>query len=322
MYSTIPGDVRTNWAKAFQSQYGIAMESVFGRTPEIVEKVVKERKAGLFLPDIYTGATSASVVRFKPEGFLDPIPPVLMLPEVLDMKVWRGQRFLFEDKEQQYALAFTAYNTPPVMVNSQMVKPEEMRLYNDLLNPRWKGKIVMEDPTIPGSGARWLMTVMDSPLFGLNFIRELAKQDPIVTRDLRLQVEWVAQGKFPIATTPRPEIFEEFRRAGAPLKIIQPQDKFYYTNTGTGTVSLINQAPHPNAAKVFLNWLLSKEGQAIYARTTGIPSSRLDVSTEGAEPMRILDPSVTEVNAAGENFLLKEQERHTLFREIFGHLIK
>lgn len=86
---------------------------------------------------------------------------------------------------------------------------------------------------------------------------------------------------------------------------------------------MINKPAHPNAAKVFLNWFLSREGQTVFTRAHGGHSARIDVPTEGLDPDLVRKPGVKYfVGADSEAFLIKEDKTRELATDIFGHLMK
>lgn len=319
IYSTGGGEVRAMGA-AFQKKYGIAVESVIGRGAELTPKLSSERKAGLYLVDLYLGGSGTAMVDWKGMGVLAPMEPLLVLPEVLDPNVWFGGKLIFLDK-QKLVLKGLAYANVPLAINTELVRPDEIKSYKDLLNPKWKGKIVMNDPTTRGTGGKTAATA-GLELMGWDFMLALAKQEPLILRNERQQIEWVAQGKYPMVFAPLTTPLAEFIKAGAPLKEILLAEGSHYTG-GVGNIAFIDKAPHPNAAKIFVNWYLSKEGQTIMSQETLNPSARLDVSKEGMNETRILKPGVKYVDSDSEEFL----ERYTplltgKLPEIFGPLMK
>lgn len=305
--------------QGFLQAFGISAEFVAGRGAELREKLFRERSAGLYLVDIYLMGASGMILDLKPVGALDPLKPKLALPEVVDPKLWFGGSHIYQDKERMYVIGFSFFPEAPVVVNSEQVKPEDIKSWDDLLHPRWKGKIVINDPTTTGSGQK--MFQMASKLKGFGFFQELAKQEPVVIRDLRQQTEWVARGKYAVLLGPQRSAVAELMNAGAPLKYLSPSDGGY-AGAGTGNMSLINKPAHPNAAKVFTNWLLSKEGATIYSKNFLIQSARLDVPTDHLDPQMVRQPGAVYSNSDDEEIAL---ERDAVVKEastILGPLIR
>lgn len=308
--------------KPFKEKYGIEVELIIGRGAEISTRLASERRAGLYLADVYQGGATTLITAIKPAGTLEPVDKILVLPEVVDETKWLNGRFPFIDKEKMI-ISFIAATDPDYVVNTNLVKPEELKNYLDILNPKWKGKIVMNDPTTAGSGLKWFGLVMRASLGlekGKEYMRNLAKQEPVITRDQRLQMDWVGVGKYAIAIAPQRELIDEFLKLGVPIR---PLELFEITDIspGSGNVALINRTPHPNAAKVFINWLLTKEGQTSYVQVFGSPSARLDVSTRGLDPTTIPDPK-EKYFMPDESFYSGQTEMRDLAMEIFGALLR
>lgn len=320
VYSTAPGVIKNVLGPAFKEKFGIPVDDVIGRGAEIATKVLSERRAGLYITDVYVGGSGTLIRQVKPSGALKLLEPILILPEVLDPKAWFGGKHMWVDS-QKSILSFLAYPNSAFAINTRLVTAEEIKSYHDLTNPKWKGKIVVNDPTIAGPGSM-SFRVLGFRLLDLDFFRELAKLEPMITRDQRLQVEWLAHGKYAIAFGPDSGILEEFQQAGATIRDIVSAEGTYLS-AGHGNVSLLNNAPHPRAAQVFINWLLSREGVNLFSRTIGSQGARLDISYEGMDPRRIRQPEAKYwIGAHTEEFQLQEPEMIKHAQEIFGSPVK
>lgn len=312
----VPGaEVTRMLSEGLKSKYGIIVEGIAGRGSEVTEKLVAEHKAGLYLADVFISGSETAIIRAKPAGVLTSIEPALILSEVTDPKIWYRGELPFLDRGR-YVLSFLAYPSAPLTINTTMVKTEELRSFRDLLNPKWKGKIILNNPLVPGSGSKWV-EVMGSGLLGWDFLRELAKQDLLITQDQRLQVEWVARGKYPIAIATFSPAVTELRLAGAPITEWTPAEGTHSTS-GQSNTGLVNKAAHPNAARVFINWLFSLEGQSVASRGYGRQSARIDVPTDHLDSVSLRDPKIKYFNGDDEDWLLKQPERIKIVREIFG----
>ncbi len=319
IYSTAGNEVRTVMQPAFQAKYSISADFIMGKGAEISQKLISERKANINIADIYIGGTTTQVTQLQPAGVSVPLDEALILPEVKDPKVWWGGSLLFVDSKHM-ALAFNAYPIPSYAINTSIVKPEELKSYRDLLNPKWKGKITLNDPTTAGIGEKGLSFVMDT--LGVDFVKDLAKQEPVVVRDQRLQVEWLAHGKYPIGLFCKSDPIAEFVKAGASIKELIPPEGQALTS-GSGNLSLIDGAPHPNASRVFINWLLSKEGQVLFSQASLVQSAREDIPIDFLDPVKMRATGVKYVWAETEEMLLKlGNEQRPIFKEIFSPLIK
>ena len=251
-----------------------------------------ERAAGQYLWDVMVQGTTTMITDLIPSGIAEPIKPALILPEVTDTKNWRDGRLEFADKAGVYDLVFIG--TPKVILayNKSLVDPKELKSYKDLLAPKWKGKMAAIDPRVAGPGlATFTFFYMNQEL-GESFIRELAGQDLQLTRDHRQIAESVAQGKVLLAVGTSESQTTPLIEQGLPIGMIQALKEGGYITAGNGSVILINKAPHPNAAKVYINWLLSNEGQTAYVGATGYLSRRLDVPQEIVAEHSRMQPGV------------------------------
>lgn len=322
LISTAGSEARLALMLPFMQRYGIRMEFLTAKGAEVSQKLQAERRAGLYMADVYNGGSNTPIDSLKPAKVLDPLEPALLLPELtgpeLIKKVWFEGRLWWLDSERQI-LAMTVSPSGRIAINTSSVKPGEIKSWRDLLNPKWKGKMTMNDPTTAGVGQKTFAAL--SKIVGVDYLRELAKQEPVIIRDQRLQVEWLAHGKYPIAMAPKSDPITELTKAGAPLAIITPEEGMFLA-VGSGNVALVNRAPHPNAAKVLINWLLSAEGQALWVSSQRTHSLRLDVPIDNVEPDRLREPGVKYFFADTEEFLLETPKQIALAKEIYGHLLK
>jgi iron(III) transport system substrate-binding protein len=272
---------------AFNKKYPeIKIVGVFGRGADVAKRFMAERRAEKYLADLYVnGQTTGYNVFYKAKA-LDPIPPLLVLPEVTDASKWWQGKHHYVDPESQYLLNINGETRIVVGYNSKLVNPAEIKSYWDLLNPKWKGKIVAYDPTLGGAGDAMRFFYHQKSL-GPEFIKRiLTETDIVISSDTRQMGDWLAGGKFALS------IFGPISRMdldimqiqGLPVSWFAPEQlkEGAYITAGSGGVALINKAPHPNAAKVGLNWLLSREGQIAYQRlftegNDGPDSLRIDI---------------------------------------------
>ncbi len=175
-----------------------------------------------------------------------------------------GAGHIWVDNAKKYIYSFTAYMTETVWYNSTLVRAEEIVSWDSLLDPKWKGKIAILDPRTPGSGeSTWafLLKIKGEP-----FLSKLAAQDMMVGRNLRQLGEAVARGKAAISIGLSYYTYLPFIKAGLPVRSLSAIKEGYYAATGSGNLAILKNVPHPNASKVFVNWLLSKEGQTAFTK--------------------------------------------------------
>lgn len=279
VYGPPNAETRKAFTEAFQRAYpGILLEYTGMMGAQTSPKIKAERKAGLYIVDVHIGGTTTILTQLR--EFSIPIKPLLILPEVKDPRVWLEGRLDFADDAEEINLVFTILADSRVAYNSELVNPSEITSWWDQINPKWRGKIIMWDPRAAGSGLATATFWYLNPKLGMDFIKAFADNKPILTRDLRFLVESVARGKYSIINSPDTAAVFEFQKAGMPLRYAEIMKEGTYSTAAFGSVVVLDKAPHPNAAVVFLNWLLGKEGQTLWSTTGGFASRRLDVPVE------------------------------------------
>jgi iron(III) transport system substrate-binding protein len=223
------------------------------------------------------GGSESMVTGLLSEGILAPLEPAMMLKEIKDPNNWWGGH-IWVDNAKRYIYASTAYQIENIWCNTDYVRLDEIRSVTDLLNPKWSGKIGYLDPRTPGAGASMWSFLWK--LKGEDYLKKLAGQKLFLSRDQRLLAESLAKGKIALVIGLSYYSLSPFVKAGLPVKSVPtPRDESYVSG-GSGNVTIIKGAPHPNAAKVFVNWFLGHEGQEIYSRAMGQGTRRLDVDTQ------------------------------------------
>jgi ABC-type Fe3+ transport system substrate-binding protein len=279
-----------------------------------------ERDGGLYTVDVFVGGPTTANFQLKPMGALDPIKPALILPQVTDVKNWRGNQFEFSDKENTYDLVFVSQASPPLIYNPKQAKEEELDEVHELLDPKWKGKIVINDPLVSGSAVpifRHLWVSLGAEK-ARDFYRKLREQAGAVDRDQRRQIEWVAQGKYSVLLAPSHGVLAQLIERGVKVGVLETwKDIGTYVGSSFGTVMLINKAPHPNAATVFINWLLTRDGQLAWSKAMDHVSLRVDVPTDHIPSYTVPKPGVKYWRGFSEEAQTRGPEEEKLLKELF-----
>ena len=261
----------------------IKLVEVSVRGSERVTRIVSERRAGKYLADILIGGVGSAQSGLLKAGLLDPIKPALILPEVVDESKWWQGKHVYGDDENKYILSFAGAPLYYFHYNPTLVNPQEFKSYWDLLNPKWKGKIVVAEP-MTGGTQEPLLFMYHSKELGPEFLRRfLTEMDLGVSRDIRQLLDWVAQSKYAMSALQNADRIRlwDAKKQGLPINAFET-DKFKeggLVGSGGGNIALIDRAPHRNAAKVFINWFLSREGQIAYQKLVqgGRNSLRIDI---------------------------------------------
>lgn len=250
--------------EALQRKYPrIKVTTVTGRGFQLGQRVMGERRAGKYIPDLFVMGSTTPVAVLHRAKALDPIRSLLILPEVRDKSKWWQGEHHYVDSEKEHVFMFEGTaRSGDIIYNTNLVHPDELKSYWDLLNPKWKGRIVSLDPLTAGPASNSERFFYYSPELGPEFLRRLfSEADITIVRDDEQLLDWLASGKFPLGLFARG--IDRAEKQGLPLKQILPGHFKEGSSVGAynGTLSFFNQAPHPNAAKVAINWLLSREGQ-------------------------------------------------------------
>jgi len=276
---------------------GIDVVSVTGRGNELTNRIMAERRAGKFIADVYSGGTNSLYNTLYKGKALDPLKPVLVLPEVTDSSKWYGNEHRYADPEGKYIFSYIGSpSNAQLAYNTNLVNPKEFKSYADVLNPKWKGKIVSLDPRDTGLGAT-MQFYYYSPELGPEFMKKFfGGMDITYAKNFRQMTDWLAQGKFAICMGCKDSM--RAKKQGLPV------DDFDTNNwkegssfsAGGGSMGLMNQGPHPNAAKVFINWFLSRKGQIALQNLGDVDdpanSRRIDIPKDSIPPDNRLQPGV------------------------------
>jgi len=249
--------------KRFEERYGIQVDLLEARASEVEERIRSERAAGRNNGDV-TILGLTGTVNQRAAGGLQPHGPLpgkaKLIPEMREPGnidsvpisiAWQG-----------------------ILINTDLVKPEdEPKSWWDLTLPKFKGKILADDPR-PTGGGNIMFSILHEKI-SPDLPKKLKEQDLVFARDLALNERRVARGEYWV-TTPFP-MQDLLNLRGLPVKGIVPKEGAAYT---LGTAAILSGAPHPNAAKLLMNYLIDDEAQLLYAEngfksTTGATSDKI-----------------------------------------------
>ena len=287
-------ETRTELSAAFRNRFGIEVEYFApGSTTVLVTRLIAERAAGQYTVDVILGGAAGLYTQAYPEKMLEPLAPALVHPEVTEPARWVVGRVWFMDPEQQYIVRLSQQLTNEVAVNTQYVRAEDIRSWRDLLDPKYRGKICSGDPGVPGAGSASAAYLLK--MLGEDYIRALYQgQQPAISREMRQLSEWLARGVYPIALDLGARDIEPLKADGFPIVVVLRDDPEVPPPLAVafGLGALVERAPHPSAARLFLNWIAMKEGQEVWNRTQGSVSVRTDVSSTWAPDYTMPKPGV------------------------------
>ena len=255
--------------KAFNKRYPeIKVVTVFGRSG-LLHRVVAERRARKYLGDVFASAPRTTRGAYQ-AGYLQPIRPVLILPEVTDQSKWYIGKHFWGDTKKEYLFTFegTPGSASMTYNTNHLTNPEKIRSYWDVLNSKWRGKIVMFSYGGGASIPTPMLVMLNNPALGRKFIKRLFEEmDVTFFRDTRQAVDTLGRGKFIICFMCRR--VDQAKNAGLPIEnfsVDKIKEAGIIGGGNSSIISYFDKAPHPNAAIVFINWFLSREGQITWQR--------------------------------------------------------
>jgi iron(III) transport system substrate-binding protein len=252
----------------FQQKYPeIKVNSVTNlRGSEHGQRVMTERRAGKYLVDLFIDGVVTPIQVYLKANILEPIRPALILPEVTDESKWWNGKHHYADAEGKYIFVFQGnVHGGENAFNTKLVNPKEIKSYWDFLDPKWKGKIVAYDVNRVSTVAHALRFLYNHPELGPEFVKRFfSEMDITYSRDERQMIDWLGAGKFHLAFFVSD--IDDAAKKGLPVKFFEPGSfkEGAFVGPTQGGITLFKNAPHPNAAKVAINWLLSQEGQNAY----------------------------------------------------------
>jgi iron(III) transport system substrate-binding protein len=303
--------VRRELPAAFTRKFGIPVEYLSGRSSEEATRLRTERRAGIYSIDvILSGIGTMANVVYR-EKMLDPLRPALILPDVLDRSKWKRGDLWFMDPEAQYLLRLFNHVSSDIAMNTDAIKPDEFRSAQVLLHPKWRGKIAILDPTIAGSGLGSLAPMVVQ--LGEEFVKKLLiDQKPVFTRTSRQLADWLARGSYAITLGLSSPYVQKLREDGFPVINVYNLPDMPGELASGNVLGLLNRAPHPNAALVFVNWVASKEGLEVYSRARLHPTTRNDIDESFVEPEQIPRPGLNYFDGSGWEYVVKMRDETRL----------
>jgi iron(III) transport system substrate-binding protein len=260
---------------AFTKKYGIKVNMWRGSGEQLVQRALGEAKAGRNNVDVVELGTGIDMLyrenlleEFYSPNFKD-IPPAA-LP---------AHHHFAPDSLFFYVIAY----------NTNLVKPDQVpNSYADLLLPKWRGNIGLDPGDIDWFGSMLKAMGEDK---GMEYFKQLAAQKPLMRSGHTLMATLIAAGEIPITPIAFNYSVEELKQKGAPIA----WKALPLTIARTQSIGLTKNAPHPNAALLFADFILSKEGQEIVKHSGNVPASMVvdtplkDFNYELMDPTLVVD---------------------------------
>lgn len=312
--------------EGFKKRYPeIKVRFVGSESVDLGPRLLTEIRARKHIADIYKGGLTTQLRLLHKNGLLASLKSALVLPEVVDESKWYRGKHVYGDPEGEHVFVFEmSVRDSGVAYNTKLFNPSEIQSYWDLLNPKYKGKIVSLDPKARGPISNNLRYFYYNPQLGPEFIRRLfSEAEMTLARDDRQMMDWLASGKFLLYVAPRGT--DVAKAQGLPVDFLpRPKKEMPAVDLGQSTISLLKTTPHPNAAKVALNWFFSREGQVAFQNfSQGRPglggnSAREDIPKHMVNPIKRREK--------GTDYFFVSDPRHmdmdAIYRVVDGALAK
>jgi iron(III) transport system substrate-binding protein len=278
--TTLAGDGYRKVLDKFQAAYpGIEAEHKSATSASfLAPPILQEQAGGVYSYDVCFLSPGGPIMgSMMPQGAFDDIRPALIHPEVANDASWiGGVDACFMDKARQKVFGVTLDRNQTIMYNTDLVKTPPKSI-KELADPQWKGKLAfLEYQTgftyIVGVGMNYHMKDQAAEWLKKIFV----DQEPTFLREGRQATEALIRGEYAFATGPTLPILEQFYAQGLGKNVAALDVPEMNIVTGQG-VLLYTRAPHPNAAKLFINWLLSKDGGMAVTEYMRFNSRRADV---------------------------------------------
>jgi iron(III) transport system substrate-binding protein len=260
-------------ADRFEQATGIAVAVLDGRASEIRERIRAEQAAGRAIGDLaYNGATSIGSLTaegaFRQHGAI-PNSARLAPP--------------FEDNGIFVPASSGGF---AVLINTNLVKPDqEPKSWQDFLDPKWRGKFLTDDPRAAGAGEVWFEATLTA--FGRGFHEKFHAQKPVFSRIFAENERRLARGEYAIYLPFNVSEYPSLK--GLPIKVLIPTEGIPYLSFG---MAVLKDAPHPNAARLFMNFVLDEGPQTMLATGGFGPSTKGMADKIPAELRPIVQPKL------------------------------
>jgi len=260
--------------EAFEKKYGVKVQLWRSSSEKVLQRAIAEARAGRFACDILetNGPEMEALHRERLlEEFFSPhfkdLPP----------SAFPKHRHYVADRFNFFTIAY----------NTNLVKANEVPdTYEDLLHPRFAGKVGIEASDVDWFGA--IVKAMGEEK-GLAYFRKLAAAKPEIRTGHTLMAELVASGEIPLAATNYNHNAERLVVKGAPIRWKALKPTFGRPNA----IGVAKRAPHPHAALLFSDFMLSPQGQTLLKERNRVPSSRAVDTHLNKFPFEMIDPVIT-----------------------------
>lgn len=321
------------WYDAFGKQYGIKVTFGGGNAADVKARVLAERAQGVYTVDI-SGQGGTGTDGFVKDKLVQPLAPLIINPEANDRsKSFYTNQTLWSDEGHQfcqYVAIESNWNIGEFYYNTQKVSQAEIdsvKSWKDLLDPKWKGRIVIGDiATGEAATDRTRLWMAVGPSWFDTLIRTQAPRI-VLYGDERTYADGVARGDYQIAIfPPGTASLQKAMDSKLPVGRLERTLAEGAPSTGAQRMCVMDHPAHPNAAKLFANWMLMKDGQAALNQYTQRPD-RLALRNDVPQGV-VKDPAFQRAqrkpflldDAAAPEYVKARADSQTFLKSLFAEL--
>ena len=276
--NNLPVHMAESLGKSFEEKYGIEVEVVRIAAGVLAQRFYTEKESGVNTCDVFNNGVTEAFPDWKGRGYFT---------KLTDLPEWESFPSTCKDKDGYYV--DTRTDTTITFYNSDIVTEGQLpKSLWELTEPQWKGKVGIVDPAIAGTWLLWARWVVQHPDLGWEYLEALSANDPVMFAEDGQLTDAIANGRAYITPDELGIYYYSALIKGAPLAVAPLMKEGTITHPQPSGIP--TGAPHPNAAKLFMNYLMSKEGQQQHINV-GLSTCRLDIGTDAAMPWK---PSLEE----------------------------
>jgi iron(III) transport system substrate-binding protein len=259
-YTSNRTTVAEKHARAFEKKHGIKVQVFRSGSEKVIAKLEAEMQAGRVQADVLNVSDPGYFFALQARGGLLPYAskPMATIPDA------------FKDRDGHWAAVRLTAMT--IAYNTKLVPAADApKRWADLTDPKWKGKLTIASPAYGGTSLNWAAGIVK--LYGWKFFEELAKNQPLLTEGHLPGMQLVASGERAVSAEMNDYDARAGLAKGQPIGIVVPEEGTFVIPT---PIAVLKATPRPNAAKLFVDFMLSDEGQAVFVEDQTL-SARADV---------------------------------------------
>ncbi len=298
-YTPLAVKVAERVAKSFEQQHGVKVEVHRSGAERLLQRLLQEAQAGIKNADVFETADIGHVPLLKRRGMLSRYTPP------------GADRFpaAFKDKDGM-ATAWRAFAVV-IQYNPKLVaKADAPRTWKDLLDPKWKGKLVSAHPGYAGSAVSQIYALAN--LYGWDYWKQLAQNKPMLVQSIHDPFQVVTSGERAVGVNGADYYIHSQRKAGNPVEVVYPEEGVPLIPI---PIAVLNTAPHPNAARLFMDFVFGKAVQQLLADDESAYVAHPDVAYPAGKP-KLSELKVLPIDA--EELERQGGEIKKRFVELFG----